>query len=232
MAQTPLVATDGGEKSGSNVANPDGETVVVVGCGSKKADSKRPARDLYTSTYFEKKREYAEIIGDSWTILSAKYGSLDPTGAYVGPYNLTITDYPIDTEEYPDARYETLEEWAEGFLSGVENRVHNYERWDDHAPLGQLVMLVGQKYLDPLRDGLDELADRCGFEVRTPFEGTSGNGEQMKWLNIEVEKARTEGDTSEDGTESAKPENTSECNDSAMSNNGTDDQEGLDFWSS
>ncbi|WP_158589369.1 DUF6884 domain-containing protein [Halococcus sp. IIIV-5B] len=53
-----------------------GSTRVYVGYGAKKQDSEAYAYNLYTSSYFQKKREYAELVGDSWSVLSALYGSL------------------------------------------------------------------------------------------------------------------------------------------------------------
>ena len=35
------------------------KTLVVVGCGAAKRDEPTVAKDLYTSTYFQKKREFA-----------------------------------------------------------------------------------------------------------------------------------------------------------------------------
>lgn len=204
----------------------NGTTVVIVGCGSAKADGERFARDLYTSNYYKKKREYAETIGDKWSILSAKWGSLDTHTARVEPYDVTITDYPLDPDEYPDAPYNTLDEWGSKWLSGIENRIANYERWDDHEPLGEMVLLLGQDYLGPIQEGLEELAAEHDFELIYPFYGTGGNGEQMQVLGNAVEEyeqasaASHETDTAsesdnEGSTESADP----------------DPQSGLDVWS-
>ena len=163
-------------------------TVVVVGCGSEKRTSRAPARDLYTSAYFAKKREYAETIGDSWQVLSALYGSVDPT-SLAQPYDVTIEDYPLDSDSHPRARYRTIDEWAEAFVDGIANSVRNRERWDDWLPLGRIVILAGQQYVEPLRDRLDTLADEHGFEVVYPFDDTDGIGEQIDWLTDEIEAA-------------------------------------------
>jgi hypothetical protein len=39
-------------------------------------------------------REYAERFGDSWVILSAKYGFLNPDDIVEGPYNVTFKRRP------------------------------------------------------------------------------------------------------------------------------------------
>jgi hypothetical protein len=164
------------------------ETTVFVGCGAEKQDSPAPARELYTSSYFQKKRGYAETVGDSWAVLSALYGSVAPKSR-TRPYDVTIDDYPLDVDERSRAKYATVEEWAASILEGVENQVHNLDRWDERDPLGRIVVLAGRKYVEPLREGLDTLADEHGFEVAYPFDDTSGIGDQIGWLTEEIEAA-------------------------------------------
>ena len=171
-----------------SVRENDTATVVYVGCGATKQASPAPARDLYTSAYFDKKREYAEAVGDSWAILSALYGSVDPTSR-ARPYDVTIDDYPLDVDERPRAEYATVDEWAAAFIEGVENSIHNRERWEGWQPLGRVEVLAGRKYVDPIREGLDALADEHGFEVVYPFDDTEGIGEQIGWLTERIEAA-------------------------------------------
>lgn len=168
-----------------------GSTRVYVGCGAKKQDSEAYAYNLYTSSYFQKKREYAELVGDSWSVLSALYGSLWPK-SIIPPYDVTIDDYPLDVEAVENARYATLDEWAEDVLAGLEQAATNHAERENWDPLNRVIMLAGQAYLAPLRDGLDALAEEYGFEVVYPFDDMSGIGEQIGWLTeqIEVEKSR------------------------------------------
>ena len=168
-----------------------GSTRVYVGCGAKKQDSEAYAYNLYTSSYFQKKREYAELVGDSWSVLSALYGSLWPK-SIIPPYDVTIDDYPLDVEAVENARYATLDEWAEDVLAGLEQAAPNHAERETEDPLDRVIMLAGQSYIAPLRDGLDALADEYDFEVVYPFDDTSGIGEQIGWLTeqIEVEKSR------------------------------------------
>jgi len=162
------------------------ETRVLVGCGAEKQSSRAPARDLYTSHYFAKKREYAKTCGDNWSVLSALHGSL-ATRSLVEPYDVTMDDYPLDLDEYPDAKFRTTDEWAASVIEGLENCVHNLEQWDDRQPLGRVEVLAGQAYVTPLRDALDALADEHGFEAVYPFDDTSGIGEQIGWLTERIE---------------------------------------------
>lgn len=49
-----------------------------------------PAGKAYTGTPFKINRDYAKRFGDSWVILSAKYGFLRPSDLIPGPYNVTF----------------------------------------------------------------------------------------------------------------------------------------------
>lgn len=72
------------------------QTLVIVPCGLAKIWDKSPqegpveARLAYTGPPFKVNREYAERFADSWVILSAKYGFLNPGDTVEGPYNITF----------------------------------------------------------------------------------------------------------------------------------------------
>jgi len=65
--------------------------VVLLGCGADKHPGTHPAKMLYRSQYFRKKREYAERSGCPWFIVSAEYGLLAPDQE-ICDYNKRITD--------------------------------------------------------------------------------------------------------------------------------------------
>lgn len=66
--------------------------VVLVQCTATKRDEPSPARELYDpSPYFRRQRRYAEVAGDDWYILSAKYGLLEPD-TEIEPYDISIAD--------------------------------------------------------------------------------------------------------------------------------------------
>lgn len=138
-------------------------TVVLVGCGSAKRDEPAPARDLYTSTYFRLKREYAETVGDAWYVLSAEHGVVPPDRV-LEPYDLSAADL---TSEGRD-------EWARDVVDALEGRV---------GPDDELVVLAGRDYVLPLR--------RRGLSFARPLEGL-GIGEQMGWLREQVDAAAGE----------------------------------------
>jgi hypothetical protein len=65
------------------------KTIVLVGCGKAKLDKPARAKDLYTGNLFRAARAYAELHGDTWRILSAKYGLVHPTEV-IAPYDERI----------------------------------------------------------------------------------------------------------------------------------------------
>lgn len=65
--------------------------IVLVACCATKLDHAAEARDLYVSDLFKKARAYAELIGESWLILSAKHGILKP-GKVIEPYDEFLCD--------------------------------------------------------------------------------------------------------------------------------------------
>jgi hypothetical protein len=58
--------------------------LVIVPCGKAKIWSRHPghgrvrAREAYTGSLFKVNRRYAERFGETWVILSAKYGFIPP----------------------------------------------------------------------------------------------------------------------------------------------------------
>jgi len=149
---------------------------AIVGCGSQKLDlsgDKGPVTisRLYTSNYFELKREYAKTCCDHYLILSAKHGLVQPGFYVTDDYDLTITD--LDGTE--------RSQW----VSDVSAELH---RIADHHPEDTLIMLAGQDYLEPLEGPLIELPN----EVAYPFEDTDGIGDQMGWLKAEIEAEQSE----------------------------------------
>lgn len=90
--------------------------LIVVGCGSKKAEKPKKAKNLYTSTYFELKKEYAEQSSYDWKILSAKHGLINPEKK-IEPYDTKIEDRKPEITGIKD--YEEIE-----VLAGKNYRKH------------------------------------------------------------------------------------------------------------
>ena len=174
--------------------------LVIVGCGAAKRDPGEtyPAKELYTSTYFQKKREFAETCGDRWMILSAEHGLVPPT-ADLRPYETSIDD--LENDEIAQLAHEVNEALTE-WIADTESRVCTVE---------EIVVLAGQRYVDPL---CWHEVFTAGVEptVRFPFqEGDLGGiGEQMAWLDARADgheqaTLMTDGGQCSSGTEREEP---------------------------
>lgn len=58
--------------------NDSAPDAVILGCVSKKRRGRAPAKDLYVSSMFQKRRRYAEASGLRWVIFSAEHGIVEP----------------------------------------------------------------------------------------------------------------------------------------------------------
>lgn len=187
----------------------------MIGCGQQKQDTDEPvpAKDLYTSPYFTCKRRYAEAVsypGDDapdgttgWTILSAEYDILWPH-IEIEPYDTTIEDLanrdaPVASETYQDTRYPWDEPLYETALDFWTRRVHyGLASWlgmksgfpEEDPYCRRLYVVAGDDYVDPLRD--HRVFDPFPWVTRFPFQEHEfdGIGEQMQWLNEEVERVK------------------------------------------
>jgi RNase P subunit RPR2 len=147
------------------------KTYVLVGCGSDKNDvtGMVQARNLYGSSYFQKKQRFADELGDQSFIVSAKFGLLNPE-TVIRDYDCSIDD--VDTDEWLDVVEDNLETWPQ---------------WESQD---ELWVLVGKRYLDAeASDGrsLRRLLNQAAPTVRYPFEQTSGIGDQQEYLDRAVE---------------------------------------------
>lgn len=204
----------------------DEGTFVLVGCGAAKRDPGNPVdvheavigpdesfgqdwtdetgpawkgKDLYTSTYFGVKRDFAEKAtqwarqrdGWAWSILSAEHYILPPWKP-VKPYDTTINDlgddytndnhiatFPYQRRPDGEALVTELDKW-------VTMVAISLQRWltmfDDagasphgSGTLRTLLVLAGQDYVEPLRergafDGLGNIRDaHYGIQVEPTF---------------------------------------------------------------
>jgi hypothetical protein len=83
-------------------------TLIVVPCGARKIWRDQPwrgavtARDAYTSDLFRTNRDYAQMFGERWVVLSAKYGFIDPDFEIPGPYECTFNDPGTQTISFDE----------------------------------------------------------------------------------------------------------------------------------
>lgn len=113
------------------------------------------------SALFRKARRYCEQYHDGWYVLSAKYGLLDPAGAKIEPYDVTLSDFSSDDRQ----------KWGDDVASELRRRNLTDER---------LVVHAGRDYYEPL---LEALAD---VEYEIPTEGLR-YGESLSWYNDHLE---------------------------------------------
>lgn len=108
-------------------------TLVVVPCGKAKIWDQQPeagptpAKDAYVGTPFKVNRQYAERVGDSWVVLSAKYGLLRPDDPVDGPYDVTFNRRGSGPIESETIREQALALGLDGYervvgLGGAEDR--------------------------------------------------------------------------------------------------------------
>jgi cytoplasmic iron level regulating protein YaaA (DUF328/UPF0246 family) len=142
---------------------------AIIGCGAAKADELQPAAEMYTSTYFRKKREYAEEKADRYWILSAKHGLLEPHEV-IEPYDVTPDD--LSQQEKQDLR---------GFVGTQLD-----DALDDGVVNVNVALLLGQKYRDLIRPVVEDV-DR-GLVARDVLGGVGGIGKQMAFLDAAVEE--------------------------------------------
>ena len=137
--------------------------VGLISCVGKKRPSAIQARDLYDSALFAKSREFVEQRCDSWFILSAKYGLIEPT-AVIEPYEETL-----NTKSHRER-----DEWAEKVWAVLRHQL----KPDDHVTI-----LAGERY----RESLVPRVIEYGCHVDVPMQGL-GIGRQLQWLSRHLEQ--------------------------------------------
>ncbi len=137
------------------------DKIALVSCVSEKADQPQPARDLYTSSWFEKASRYAEQNADRWYILSAKHGVLPPDEV-IAPYDETLNEMGAEQRRA----------WARDVARQLEEILQ---------PGDHVILLAGQRYREFLLEPLRIL----GCDVNIPMKGMR-IGEQLSWLDEQL----------------------------------------------
>jgi hypothetical protein len=133
--------------------------VGLVGCVKSKKDRPTAARDLYKSPLFAGRRRWVEASCDTWFILSAKYGLVDPSTT-LAPYDVTLADVSArDRRRWSSAVLASLAQ-ALGRLRGHTFEIH-----------------AGDAYADA---GLSDGLKRAGATVTRPAAGLS-LGQQLQF---------------------------------------------------
>jgi uncharacterized HhH-GPD family protein len=140
--------------------SPVGHGLILVGCVKTKADHPLPARELYRSALFERRRDYAERHSDRWYILSAEYGLVSPD-ALLEPYDTALGDQPADYRRAWATWIVAKLHQREGDLTGRTIEIH-----------------AGEDYVAPLRQ---PLAD-AGALINHPVAGLR-QGQHLAWYD-------------------------------------------------
>ena len=132
--------------------------IILIGCVGRKASHPAPAKDLYQSELFRRRRRYAESTGRPWAILSARHGLLDPD-AVVEPYDVTLTEMRrAERLAWGQRVFNQLQDQF-GLLAGKAFEIH-----------------AGSEYITPLRP----LMAQAGAMLHAPLAGLR-IGEQLHW---------------------------------------------------
>lgn len=149
-------------------APPPPPDAVLLGCVSQKRDLPMPAKDLYRSELFRRRRRYAEASGVPWWIVSAEYGLVDPDQV-IAPYDTRIARLPASVRQ----------RLAESVASGLERQI---------GPLAgkALEIHAGEDYVQAVGPALR----RRGALVTRPLQGLR-IGEQLAWYGERLGLATT-----------------------------------------
>jgi hypothetical protein len=132
-------------------------SVYLISCVSKKSTTPSKARDLYTSDWFLKARDYVESTRSPWFILSAEHG-LVPPDLMLAPYERTL-----NAMSAPERKA-----WAARVKAQMETSLPDADR---------IVVLAGLRYREYLMDYLRQRAKL----VEVPMEGLT-IGKQLHYL--------------------------------------------------
>ncbi|MEV0842014.1 DUF6884 domain-containing protein [Actinocatenispora sera] len=139
---------------------PLAHTLVLVGCVKTKADDPLPARELYRSTLFTRRRDYAERHAGRWYILSAEHGLVSPE-TLLEPYDTALGD---QSAEYRRA-------WATWVVAKLRQR-------EGDLAARRIEIHAGEDYVAPLRQPLTD----AGAQVSHPVAGLR-QGEHLAWYS-------------------------------------------------
>lgn len=136
------------------------KTICLVGCGKQKTPHPGLAKDIYTSSFFRRKRQYAERFADIWFIISAKHHVLKPD-SIIAPYDESLIGAGVTKKKT----------WA----AVVAEQLRTIAR-----PGDTLIILGGKDYFEHLLPLLPDL------KIELPLKGLR-QGEQNQWLKGRLE---------------------------------------------
>jgi len=138
---------------------------VLLGCVKSKHSTAVPAKDLYSSTLFARRRRYAEASGAPWFVVSSRWGLVAPDEV-IAPYDVYLGDM---SAPYRHA-------WAEFVVAQLAGHVR--------LPGATIEIHAGDHYVDALRPALE----RVGAELIDPVDAHS-MGETLAWYDTHEPRA-------------------------------------------
>ena len=145
--------------------------VLILGCVSGKRLGPLPAKDLYDSDLFDRRRRYAEATGKPWVIFSAKHGILDPDDE-IEWYDVALKELPRRIRRAKGEEAVRQLEKRFGPLAGMIFETHAGEAYRTaiEGPLSDR----GARLLNPV-EGLriGELKQWYGRQLGSPETGPS-----------------------------------------------------------
>lgn len=185
--------------------------LVAVGCSGSKYDTNEPvpAKDLYKGAYWSNKQQYGENCADSWRIISAKHGVLNPK-TQIHWYERTpsdLRDVPVQSDQRlpsGDLVETLLDQWALSVYEGLSEWIASLQSDIDPRDI-ELEILLGTSYRDPLEDRgvFEELRSPGALSITFPYqdnpEAQGGMFEQIGWMSDQVAAASSSTEESCEG---------------------------------
>jgi len=132
---------------------------VLVGCVKSKRPLAGPAKDLYSSTLFARRRRYAEASGAPWFVVSSRWGLVAPDEV-IAPYDVFLGDM--------SAAYRRA--WAEFVVTQLTGHVR--------LSGASIEIHAGDHYVAALRPAIEG----AGAELIDPVDAHS-MGETLAWYD-------------------------------------------------
>ena len=84
-----------GDGPASSSASSTAVSVFLVGGGKAQLSEPAPARDLFVSPLFARRRARAEASGVPWFVVSGRWGLLDPDDV-LAPYSFSLAEQSVN----------------------------------------------------------------------------------------------------------------------------------------
>lgn len=145
----------------------------LLGCVKTKDVRPRPAKDLYTSELFRRRRRYAEAAGRPWWIVSAEYGLVAPDEV-IAPYDTLIGRRPRHERDQIARQVADRLSRELGGLTGKRLELHMGDEYV--LAIGPRLRQQGAILVRPLEglsfgQGLAWYGERLGLSARAASSG-------------------------------------------------------------